>query len=119
LPDTITRAEVIRNLSVLTSCLEWIVLPGDGNHKLCSELNKMLALVLEEVLNYVPPTNGEQERGDDAAAMTGAGQGFFDMPMIEGLEPIPTESEDFLNWLDNATWNNTVRQTSVNIFRAC
>jgi hypothetical protein len=27
--------------------------------------------------------------------------------MIEGLEPIPTESEDFLNWLDNATWNNT------------
>jgi hypothetical protein len=51
--------------------------------------------------------------------MTGAGQGFFDMPMIEGLEPIPTESEDFLNWLDNATWNNTVRQTSVNIFRAC
>ncbi|CAN9411494.1 unnamed protein product [Alternaria alternata] len=107
LPDTITRAEVIRNLSVLTSCLEWIVLPGDGNHKLCSELNKMLALVLEEVLNYVPPTNGEQERGDDAAVMTGAGQGFFDMPMIEGLEPIPTESEDFLNWLDNATWNNT------------
>jgi hypothetical protein len=79
----------------------------------------MLALVLEEVLNYVPPTNGEQERGDDAAVMTGAGQGFFDMPMIEGLEPIPTESEDFLNWLDNATWNNTVRQTSVNIFRAC
>ncbi|KAI5377871.1 hypothetical protein J4E82_003251 [Alternaria postmessia] len=75
------------------------------------ELNKMLALVLEEVLNYVPPTNGEQERGDDAAAMTGAGQGFFDMPMIEGLEPIPTESEDFLNWLDNATWNNTKRGT--------
>lgn len=108
LPDTISRADVIRNLSVLTSCLEWIVLPGDGNYKLCSELNKMLTLVLEEVLNYVPPVNGGQEHGDDAAAMTGAGQGFFDMPMIEGLEPIPTESEDFLNWLDNATWNNTV-----------
>jgi hypothetical protein len=92
----------------LTSCLEWIVLPGDGNLKLCSELNKMLALVLDEVLNYTPPA-GAPDKGDDAAAtLTGAGQGFFDMPMVQGLEPIPTESEDFLNWLDNATWNNTV-----------
>jgi hypothetical protein len=108
LPDTISRADVIRNLSVLTSLLEWIVLPGDGNHKLCSELNKMLTLVLEEVLNHVPSINGGPEQGDDATAMTGVGQGFFDMPMIEGLEPIPMESGDFLEWLDNATWNNTV-----------
>lgn len=107
LPSTISRADVIRNLSILTSCLEWIVLPGDGNHKLCSELNKMLALVLDEVLNYEPPNNGSQ-RGEDATTLTaGAGQGFFDMPMIEGLEPIPTEAEDFLNWFDNATWNGT------------
>lgn len=108
MPSTISRADVIRNLSILTSCLEWIVLPGDGNHKLCSELNKMLALVLDEVLNYEPPNNGSQ-RGEDATTLTaGAGQGFFDMPMIEGLEPIPTEAEDFLNWFDNATWNGTV-----------
>jgi hypothetical protein len=108
LPSTVSRADIIRNLSVLTSCLEWIVLPGDGNLKLCSELNKMLALVLDEVLNYTPPA-GAPDKGDDAAAtLTGAGQGFFDMPMVQGLEPIPTESEDFLNWLDNATWNNTV-----------
>lgn len=104
LPSTVSRADVIRNLSVLTSCLEWIVLPGDGNHKLCSELNKMLALVLDEVLNYEPPVNGIQENTEELA---GSGQGFFDMPMIDGLEPIPTEAEDFLNWLDNATLNNT------------
>jgi hypothetical protein len=30
------------------------------------------------------------------------------MPMIAGMEPIPTEAEDFLNWLDNAAWTNTV-----------
>lgn len=105
LPSTVTRADVIRNLSVLTSCLEWIVLPGDGNHKLCSELNKMLAIVLDEVLNYEPPVNGTLENGEDLA---GSGQGFFDMPLIDGLEPIPTEAEDFLNWLDHATWNNQV-----------
>jgi hypothetical protein len=33
---------------------------------------------------------------------------FFDMPMMEGMQPIPTESENFLNWLDNANWDNTV-----------
>ncbi|KAI4659761.1 uncharacterized protein J4E79_006297 [Alternaria viburni] len=107
LPSTVSRADLIRNLSVLTSCLEWSVLPGDGNLKLCNELNKMLALVLDEVLNYEPPIKGTPDAGDDTAAnLTGMGQGFFDMPMTEGLEPIPTESSDFLNWLDNATWNN-------------
>ncbi|KAL6709709.1 hypothetical protein ACN47E_001137 [Coniothyrium glycines] len=98
LPSTVSRAEVIRNLSILTSCLEWIMLPGDGNHKLCSELNKMLAQVLDEVLNYEPPQSGIDANGED--------QGGFNMPMIDGLEPVPTEAEDFLNWLDNATWNN-------------
>jgi hypothetical protein len=105
LPSSVSRADVIRNLSVLTSCLEWIVLPGDGNHKLCSELNKMLAMVLDEVLNYQPPMPN-MEGGVDA--LVGAGNGFFDMPLIDGLEPIPTEAEDFLNWLDNATWSNNV-----------
>ncbi|CBX97106.1 hypothetical protein LEMA_P102370.1 [Plenodomus lingam JN3] len=103
LPSTVTRADVIRNLSVLTSCLEWIVLPGDGNSKLCSELNKMLAKVLDEVLNYEPPVNGALGNGEDLA---GSGQGFFDMPTIDGLEPIPTQAEDFLDWLHDATWNN-------------
>ncbi|KAF2134333.1 hypothetical protein P153DRAFT_331434 [Dothidotthia symphoricarpi CBS 119687] len=108
LPNTVSRADVIRKLSVLTSCLEGIVLPGDGNHKLCSELNKMLALVLDEVLNYQPPANSGQ---GNAGVMAGSapGPGFFDLPMIEGMEPIPTEAEDFLNWLDNADWGNTVR----------
>lgn len=104
-PGTVTRADVIRNLSVLTSCLEWIVLPGDGNHKLCSELNKMLAIMLDEVLNYEHPVNGGLENVENLA---GSGQGFFDMPIINGLEPIPTEAESFLDWLDNATWHNSV-----------
>ena len=69
----------------------------------------MLAVVLDEVLNYEPPANRNQESGEDAEnMMASAGQGILDMPMIEGLEPIPTEAEDFLNWLDNATWNGTV-----------
>lgn len=119
LPSTVSRADIIRNLSVLISCLEWAILPGDGNHKLCSELNKMLALVLDEVLNYQPPANNESQGEGGNAGVVGAGggaggtSGFFDMPLIDGMEPIPTESEDFLNWLDNANWNNTVRTISV------
>lgn len=112
LPSTVSRADIIRNLSVLISCMDWAVLPGDGNHKLCCELSKMLSLVLDEVLNYQPPpptsgAPGDAGNGGDGGA--GVGPGFFDLPMIDGMEPIPTESEDFLNWLmDNANWNNTV-----------
>lgn len=106
LPSTVSRADLIRNLSVLISCLESVILPGDGNHKLCSELNKMLALVLDEVLNYQPAANENQGDGS-GGGLGGIGAGFFDMPLIDGMEPIPTESEDFLNWLDNANWNNT------------
>jgi hypothetical protein len=114
LPDTVFRADVIRNLSVLTSSLEWLILPGDGNHKLCTELNKMLALVLDEVLNYEPPATGSHlgsevgmVTGTGAGAGGGLGPGFFDIPMLDGMEPIPTQAEEFLTWLDGAAWNNT------------
>lgn len=112
LPDTVFRADVIRNLSVLTSSLEWLILPGDGNHKLCTELNKMLALVLDEVLNYEPPTTGSNLGSDVGGMATVAGQGglghgFFDIPMLDGMEPIPMQAEEFLTWLDGAAWNNT------------
>jgi hypothetical protein len=134
MPGGIRRADVIRNLSVLISCLEWVVLPGDGNYALCGELNKMLALVLDEVLNHEPvggssagtpaddgggstaggaggegvAGNGNAEAAVENSNATSLDDGFFNMPLIEGMEPIPTESEDFLNWLDNANWNNTV-----------
>jgi hypothetical protein len=108
LPSTVARADVIRNLSVFISCLDWVILPGDGNHKLCSELNKMLALVLDEVLNYQPPAVESQGDGNSNAPLDGVSGPFFDLPALDGMEPIPTESEDFLNWLDNANWSNTV-----------
>ncbi|KAF2645998.1 hypothetical protein P280DRAFT_476447 [Massarina eburnea CBS 473.64] len=108
LPSTVSRADIIRNLSVLISCMEWAIIGGDGNHRLCRELNKMLSLVLDEVLNYQPPPNGATLGDGTEGALAGVGTGFFDIPMIDGMEPIPTESEDFLNWLmDNANWNNT------------
>ena len=107
LPGTVSRADIIRNLSVLISCLEWVMLPGDGNHKLCSELNKMLAMVLDQVLNFQPPP-ASADSEDTNGGIGEVDGGFFDIPVIDGMEPIPTQSEDFLNWLDNANWNNTV-----------
>ncbi|KAF2810118.1 uncharacterized protein BDZ99DRAFT_442630 [Mytilinidion resinicola] len=104
LPGSIKRADLIRNLSILISLLEGVVYPGDGNHKLCAELNKMLALVLDEVLNYQPTSSAGSGDGMDQQLDQVT---FFDIPMMEGMEPIPTESENFLNWLDNANWDNT------------
>ena len=97
LPPTVKRADVIRNLSVLISCLEWVILPGDGNHRLCSELNKMLALVLDEVLNYDRPAEDCTPTKEHAPSgwLGPIDGGFFDIPLVEGMEPIPTESEDF------------------------
>ncbi|KAF2016040.1 hypothetical protein BU24DRAFT_346994 [Aaosphaeria arxii CBS 175.79] len=112
LPGDLKRADIIRNLSVLISCLEWVILPGDGNHRLCSELNKMLAYILDEVLNHQPTANTNSDAGTDSGSgIPAVGGGFFDIPLVDGMEPIPTESEDFLNWLDNANWNNTVSAT--------
>jgi hypothetical protein len=65
----------------------------------------MLVMVLDEVLNYQPPVPSMD--GGDALAGAAA-NAFFDMPLIDGLEPIPMEAEDFLNWLDNATWSSNV-----------
>jgi hypothetical protein len=110
LPSTVSRADIIKNLSVLTSCMEWATRPGEGNNRLGSKLNKMLSLVLDEVLNYQPHANGGTSGdGTENGVLPGVGPAFFDIPMIDGMEPIPMESEDFLNWLgDNANWNNTV-----------
>jgi hypothetical protein len=107
LPNTVSRADIIRNLSVLISCIEWSILPGDGNHRLCIELNKMIALVLDEVLNYQPPAHDIQGEGEEGT-LPGLGPEYFDIPMIDGMEPIPMESEALLDWLDNANWSNTV-----------
>jgi hypothetical protein len=103
LPDTVFRADVIRSLSVLTFSLGWLILPGDGNHKLCTELNKMLALVLDEVLSYEPSPTGSN-LGSDVGNLA---SGFFDIPMLDNMEPIPTQAEDFLTWLNGAAWNDT------------
>jgi hypothetical protein len=127
LPGEVKKADVVRCLAVLISCLEWVVLPSDGNHRLCRELNKMLALVLDEVLNFEPGAAPaiEGTRGLESDGQTGAlndtetvgtsavddmgrGDAFFDFPLGDGIEPIPLESEDFLNWFDNANWNNLV-----------
>ena len=50
-PPSISRSELIRNLSVFISCLEWVGGPGDGNHALLSRARKKLALILDEVLD--------------------------------------------------------------------
>ena len=102
LPSCVSRADIIRNLSVLTSCLEWIVVPGDGHHKLCTELNKILARILDEVLNHKPV---EKEARRNAEAGPDSAGDLLAVPIMPDYS-MATEAEDFLNWLDTATWSN-------------
>jgi hypothetical protein len=57
LPNTVLHADIIRNLSVLISGLEWTVVPDNGNYRLRSDDKKIIALVIDKVFNYQTPSN--------------------------------------------------------------
>lgn len=50
-PTSISRADLIRNLSEFVSCLEWVARSGEGNHIPCDRAGKILTRLLAEVLN--------------------------------------------------------------------
>ena len=82
LPDSASRPEVIRNLSVFASSLEWTVRPGDGNYNLCMRASKTLARIIDEVLT---PQN------------VGADQSVLDLTGFDGL---PLNSAELFNLFD-------------------
>jgi hypothetical protein len=50
------RAEIIRNVSVFISSLEWVARPGDGNYELCQGSKCMLEKIINSILDYQPVT---------------------------------------------------------------
>ena len=53
------RAEIIRNVSVFISSLEWVAKPDDGNYDLCQGAKQLLESILNAILDS-HPTSTEQ-----------------------------------------------------------
>ncbi|KAF2437123.1 hypothetical protein EJ08DRAFT_578120 [Tothia fuscella] len=53
------RAEIIRNVSVFISSLEWVARPDDGNFDLCQGAKLMLEKILDSILDYQPVPSAE------------------------------------------------------------
>lgn len=113
-PPSMSRPEVIRNLSVLISYLEWVTRPGDGNYAACSEASKMLARILDEALDPHSIATTDQRQPQQELQPAGA-NGEMPAPsedptLLElngiGNEALPIDSEAFLDWFENVDWNN-------------
>jgi hypothetical protein len=51
------RAEIIRNISVFISSLEWVAKPDDGNYDLCQGARSMLDGILNAILDSHPASS--------------------------------------------------------------
>ena len=88
--------------------LEWVTRPGDGNHAACSEASKMLARILDEVLdsqsNVEQPRQPVLEHSNKEAVLTSEEHNMMLDP--NDGEALPIDSEAFLEWFDSVDWNN-------------
>ncbi|KAF2103596.1 hypothetical protein NA57DRAFT_72575 [Rhizodiscina lignyota] len=130
------RSELIRNLSVFVSAMEWASSPSDGNYSLCVRARRHLSRVLDEILeqpaSMSPPpaaapglnttlaNGGEQDGTDDAlneqaaagtlAAMAGVSKmDGMPPPSSQGLGSMPGQDDDWQNmefFLDGLVDNN-------------
>lgn len=129
------RSELIRNLSVFVSAMEWASSPSDGNYSLCCRARRHLSRVLDEILeqstNLSTPTPGAQtvslappldssapyEGNNDATLglSNGIGQSGMSLAGNEALPPLGLDDnwqnvEFFLDGLvdsnvDTMDWN--------------
>jgi hypothetical protein len=51
------RAEIIRNISVFISSLEWVAKPDDGNYDLCQGARQLLDSILNAILDSHPASS--------------------------------------------------------------
>ncbi|KAF2725002.1 hypothetical protein K431DRAFT_216362 [Polychaeton citri CBS 116435] len=50
----VSRAAIIRDLSVFISCCDRLTEPGEGNYELCKRAQSIFSRGLDQALNYVP-----------------------------------------------------------------
>lgn len=106
----VSRSELIRNLSVLISYLEWVTRPGDGNYAACSEASNMLARILDEALDPQAVSNDKQTEQpvSEPTSHEALLEPVIAQNVLEGTGDgtLPIDSEVFLDWFDSVDWNN-------------
>jgi len=55
-----SRSEIIRDLSIPISYLQWVTRPGDGNYAACSEVSRTLAWIVDEAVDPHSSPTSEQ-----------------------------------------------------------
>lgn len=85
----ILRAEVIQNLSVFVSCLEW-ARPTDETYTLCGHMNTIISHIMDQVLSNNVPLGH-----DFVAANRGT-----DVP----LDASGGDNTDWHEWLNSVDW---------------
>jgi hypothetical protein len=96
LEPSISRSELIRNLSLLITSIEWIDEPSHRYYNLCKDAHVMLIAILDETLNYQPGVM-------DNLGVTGSSQ----QPMMTVDPTTQLDGENFLAWLDSIDWNSS------------
>ncbi|KAH8697480.1 putative chromatin structure remodeling complex protein RSC3 [Talaromyces proteolyticus] len=90
------RSEVIQNLSILVSHIQYIILPQKGNYEICQQGRKVISYILEYVLDQ-PPTDVT-----------------VSVPPVVPNNLIPpdwladewlNDGTDFIKWIDGLDWD--------------
>ncbi|KAF2760603.1 hypothetical protein EJ05DRAFT_290516 [Pseudovirgaria hyperparasitica] len=103
LDKSIPRSTLIRNLSVLIGCLEWLPEPHKY-YSLCKDASEKLGSMLDEALDYEHQHTYVRPNTDDVA-MDLQDQNLA----MTGIDPnLPMDSEAFLAWLESVDWNTAM-----------
>ncbi|KAK3679719.1 hypothetical protein LTR78_000095 [Recurvomyces mirabilis] len=89
LPEGITRASLVRTLSIFVGQLDTACEPSDTNKDVCTQASDALSRALDDVLNapMVAVENHEAVEAQHGAAMTGYGN---EIPDLGDTQPIVT-----------------------------
>ncbi|KAF2809125.1 uncharacterized protein BDZ99DRAFT_509453 [Mytilinidion resinicola] len=89
LPPSITRSEIIRNISVIHFKSRLSSRPGDGNYPICKKAAKTFTRLIDDILDPKP----------SAAFQSTLELGFMSNPSLDGLDNIDT-----VDLFDNMEW---------------
>nr|OQO19459.1 hypothetical protein B0A51_14401 [Rachicladosporium sp. CCFEE 5018] len=105
-PAMCNRSAVIRDLSVLVSCCDWLVEPNNSNYALCKQAQSVFSKSLDRIINHsapvpvIPAAQTSLATPDPSTtdAANGAGNMLTDDP--EWLAWLDTIDLDLDPWLD-------------------
>lgn len=107
-PESLSRSELVRNLSEFVSCLEWVAASGEGNHIACDQAAKFLVALLDEVLNgswsgsnekYASAADKDAPSAPDDMTLRISGS-ENPGPQFPGADMVNSDGENFWGWFE-------------------